>query len=239
MTNDNNDLLRQYLDGELSGEEERSALRHIAEDPEQRALLRMELNLREAGASERQQDTGSFAVPTGFTDEVMSDITSSETHAKTRRYGFIHRIRDFLKPRTITLRPVPTFAAAAIALIVLVATPVYYLLQVEQAEEVPMQLVDDRTHFETDEDEQLWMRFVYVSEEPEEVAVAGDFSDWEEIPLTQENLNGDVVWTGVVPVTRGEHRYMFVKDGEEWVTDPLAESYRDDGFGNKNAILKL
>jgi hypothetical protein len=38
---------------------------------------------------------------------------------------------------------------------------------------------------------------------------------------------------------RGEHRYMFVKNGENWVTDPLAAIQQDDGFGNKNAVIYL
>jgi hypothetical protein len=40
-------------------------------------------------------------------------------------------------------------------------------------------------------------------------------------------------------MNRGEHRYMFVKDGEEWVTDPMAPMQREDGFGNKNAVIYL
>jgi hypothetical protein len=38
---------------------------------------------------------------------------------------------------------------------------------------------------------------------------------------------------------RGEHRYMFIKNGEKWVTDPLAPVQQDDGFGNKNAVIYL
>jgi hypothetical protein len=32
---------------------------------------------------------------------------------------------------------------------------------------------------------------------------------------------------------------MFVVDGKAWVTDPKAETYRDDGFGNKNAVMRV
>jgi hypothetical protein len=52
-------------------------------------------------------------------------------------------------------------------------------------------------------------------------------------------VNGKTVWTGLVPVSRGEHEYQFVVDGEKWVTDPLAPVKEDDGFGAKNAVLKL
>jgi hypothetical protein len=32
---------------------------------------------------------------------------------------------------------------------------------------------------------------------------------------------------------------MFLIDGTEWKTDPLADRYQDDGFGNRNAVLAV
>jgi hypothetical protein len=57
--------------------------------------------------------------------------------------------------------------------------------------------------------------------------------------LSPHTVNGETVWTGLVPVPRGEHEYQFVINGERWVTDPLAPVQQDDGFGAKNAVLKL
>lgn len=82
-------------------------------------------------------------------------------------------------------------------------------------------------------------RFVYTNDTADSVAVAGDFSDWAPIPLSPHTVNGETVWTGLVPVPRGEHEYQFVINGERWVTDPLAPDKQDDGFGAKNAVLKL
>lgn len=83
------------------------------------------------------------------------------------------------------------------------------------------------------------MRFAYVSDEASSVAVAGDFTDWEPVALDAHTVDGKTVWSGLVPVAKGEHRYMFVLDGERWVNDPLAPVQRDDGFGHKNAVLTL
>ncbi len=47
------------------------------------------------------------------------------------------------------------------------------------------------------------------------------------------------IWTGRIPITPGLHEYMFVIDGTDWVTDPRAQRYSDDGFGNRNAILAV
>jgi 1,4-alpha-glucan branching enzyme len=98
----------------------------------------------------------------------------------------------------------------------------------------------ETTTASTDRDaETVWSRFVYTANDADSVAVAGDFSNWEPIPLSPHTVNGETVWTGLVPVSRGEHEYQFVIDGEKWVTDPLAPVKQDDGFGAKNAVLKL
>lgn len=85
----------------------------------------------------------------------------------------------------------------------------------------------------------VFVRFVFEDPGARTVAVAGDFSRWEPIELAPRWRNGDRVWTTVVAVPRGEHRYMFVVDGDRWVTDPLAPAVKDDGFGGRNAILSL
>jgi hypothetical protein len=70
------------------------------------------------------------------------------------------------------------------------------------------------------------------------VSVGGDFDGWSGAnPL--EDPDGDGVWTGRVAVTPGLHSYMFLVDGNDWVTDPEATRYSDDGFGNRNAVLAV
>lgn len=87
--------------------------------------------------------------------------------------------------------------------------------------------------------EVVWMPFMYANDEASSVAVAGDFSEWEPIPMSEKTVDGQTVWTGMVPVPKDEHQYMFVIDGSRWVTDPLAPVQRSDGFGNTNAVLQL
>ena len=70
------------------------------------------------------------------------------------------------------------------------------------------------------------------------VAVAGDFSGWE-TEFALDDADGDGIWTGRIPITPGVHKYMFVIDGTDWVTDPRAQRYSDDGFGNRNAVLAV
>src|SRR5512134_1234588 len=70
------------------------------------------------------------------------------------------------------------------------------------------------------------------------VSIAGDFNDWSTAahPLTR---NGSHTWSVVVALPPGDHKFMFVVDGTEWVVPPLAEDYVDDGFGSRNGVVSV
>ena len=82
------------------------------------------------------------------------------------------------------------------------------------------------------------MQFVLEAPTATSVAVAGDFSGWEP-SFALEDLDGDGVWSGRVPVEPGVYTYMFLIDGTQWQTDPRANRYQDDGFGSRNAVLAV
>jgi 1,4-alpha-glucan branching enzyme len=70
------------------------------------------------------------------------------------------------------------------------------------------------------------------------VALAGDFSNWTPAYAMRRSSPG--VWTIVVPLSPGVHEYSFVVDGKRWVPDPTAVA-KPDGFGGVNsriAVLK-
>lgn len=80
---------------------------------------------------------------------------------------------------------------------------------------------------------------VLVAPAAQTVAVAGDFNRWQPEVGALRDDDGDGVWTTTLQLSPGRYEYMFVIDGERWVTDPLAHTYRPDGFGNQNAVLEL
>jgi hypothetical protein len=81
------------------------------------------------------------------------------------------------------------------------------------------------------------VRFALKSPRARVVAVAGDFNGWRpDANLMQRR--GDGQWTIEVPLGPGNWSYSFVVDGQ-WVEDPAAESWRDDGFGGRNAIVRI
>jgi hypothetical protein len=67
------------------------------------------------------------------------------------------------------------------------------------------------------------------------VCLAGDFNDWKvcEAPLTRI---GEDTWSITVDLPRGRHEYMFVID-DQWIPDPHAVGYSDDGFGSRNSLI--
>ncbi len=80
------------------------------------------------------------------------------------------------------------------------------------------------------------VEFSLVLPNVQSVAVVGDFNDWSHTAHMLVREDGDR-WSGVVPLSAGEHVFMFVVNGEQWVVPPLADDYVDDGFGQKNGVL--
>lgn len=236
---DNRDeLFRKYVEGELSAEDERNVLHTLAEDAELRSLLRFELKLNKL--FRQDPDLSAFEVPDGFSENVMRDIQNRSVHAGTEQEQKDRLLPEWLgwlwQPQQVQWRPA---YAAVLALLVAIALslPVYNgeeqnVTQQQTPMEQSVQTVSETS-------DAVWLRFVYIDGEANSVAVAGDFSNWEPVPLTRQELNGQQVWTGLVSMSRGEHRYMFVKNGDQWITDPLAPMYREDGFGNKNAVIYI
>ncbi|RLE31277.1 hypothetical protein DRJ54_00810 [Candidatus Acetothermia bacterium] len=65
--------------------------------------------------------------------------------------------------------------------------------------------------------------FAVVDPQAQSVAVVGDFSAWEPIPLSDPD--GDGIWTAVLDLPPGRYEYAFVVDGN-WVgQDPQADEY--------------
>jgi 1,4-alpha-glucan branching enzyme len=81
------------------------------------------------------------------------------------------------------------------------------------------------------------VRFSLVDGDAKSVALAGSFNDWSTSshPLQREGTSH--IWTRVVPLLPGEHLFMYVIDGTQWITPPDADDFVDDGFGAKNGVV--
>jgi len=71
------------------------------------------------------------------------------------------------------------------------------------------------------------------------VEVVGSFNNWSRGLLHLRDDDHDGIWHVAAVLPAGQHEYMFVVDGERWVTDPLAGRFVDDGFGagRENSVI--
>lgn len=227
------DELQAYLDGDL----ERGEL-----PPELREKARRWDELAE---EMRAATGGELPAPGDLEREVMRALPERPEAPWWRR-----AVEWLLRPRTVEVSPLAGAAAAA-ALVLAVLVPVVWTLpSAPLSEDGPTaggpeasgagsaSTVSAEGGGARSSDGRVLVQFRLRAPDAESVAVAGDFTDWEPAYYLSD-VDGDGVWTGRVPLRPGLHEYMFVVDGSEWVTDPGAERYVDDGFGHRNAVVTI
>lgn len=81
------------------------------------------------------------------------------------------------------------------------------------------------------------VRFVFIHPSARSVALAASFNQWSTTSHMLARPTGRGLWSIVAPLPPGEHTFMFVVDGRQWVSPPAAEDYVDDGFGARNGVV--
>jgi len=120
------------------------------------------------------------------------------------------------RPLSIRWRPAYGFAAAAVVLFAVV--------------------LGRETAPAPHASQQVLTQFLLSAPDAQQVALAGDFTDWQPAHVLTRSEPG--VWTVVVPLSPGVHDYAFIVDGERWVPDPNAPAVAD-GFGGLNSRLAV
>ena len=191
------------------------------DDHELPAELREEAD-RWRALIEARPDPGS--APPWLEQRVMGDLPA-------HRPGWLRRAIDWItRPRTLEIRPV-TVATVAVA----VMAAILIWPAAPGGPDMPVNGV--QTAHRT-ADGEVFVQFLYVAPEAETVAVAGDFNEWSDQGFQLEDPDGDGIWTGQAPLSPGLHKYRFVVAGT-WMTDPQADRYVEDGFGNRNALIEV
>ncbi|MEA2082464.1 MAG: hypothetical protein U9O97_06975, partial [Elusimicrobiota bacterium] len=67
------------------------------------------------------------------------------------------------------------------------------------------------------------------------VVVAGSFNNWSQ-DANPMNKNASGIWSVVIPMASGSHKYKFVVDGN-WITDPSNSNIVTDPDGNENSVV--
>jgi hypothetical protein len=80
------------------------------------------------------------------------------------------------------------------------------------------------------------VRFVLAAPAASSVALVGDFNGWSRsaTPLAADARGA---WTAAVALAPGRHRYAFVVDDSQWVTDPAVPAVAADSGRPASAIF--
>lgn len=207
------ELVEGHLANELSPQEQ----------TEFAALLRDEEHQRLFEAHQRTATllTGlrRHAPSPTFTEEVLSRLPEPRSTFRARWWTLLW------EPRTLRWN---LASAAVLALVVLAMTPVIWRTFLDGTAVAP-----PPDHVAT------LFRFSVEAPGAQRVAVAGDFNGWRTDEIFLSDTTGQGHFMVTLPLRPGRYAYMFVVDGVTWVTDPHATAYRDDGFGNRNALVTI
>lgn len=236
-------LVRRFVDDDLPDEAVRDALHRIADDAEARDLLQFEVRMtRDLAVSRRTSP------PDGFVDDTMDALPVSSQEEAFSIAAWLRALwRRLQAPVSFRVRPLSAATVALLAgLIAWTAWPERPLSSAPASRSTKTTEASGSSSVQATRPsspasgrETVWVRFLYTNNTADSVAVAGDFNQWTPTPLTPHTVNGRTVWTGLVPVSPGEHEYQFVINGDRWIPDPLAPTKQQDGFGSKNAVLKV
>ena len=82
--------------------------------------------------------------------------------------------------------------------------------------------------------------FYYIPEDkykPKEVAVVGDFNNWDRKKGLMQYLPQENKWYKKMLIKPGTYRYKFLLDTNIWVVDKNAKYFADDGFGGQCSVI--
>lgn len=207
------DRIERVLDGEL----EREALSAAELAALERFEAGLEPLLRELGGAEAPDVSASVMWRIRRLEPVPGWLPGPLTGS----WQWLQGATAWLwSPRPVSLRP--AFVLGAVAL--LLFAPLAARRALEGPGEPPAAA------------QPLLVQFRLGAEGAQQVALAGDFTDWQAQYQLDQIAPG--VWSIVIPLEPGVYDYQFVIDGETWTVDPLAPAVAD-GFGGSNSRIAV
>jgi hypothetical protein len=119
------------------------------------------------------------------------------------------RLLSFLvEPKRIRVRPLTVGLAMAVLVALL-------LLPLNNPVTAPPRQLNSIAQTVSTAVAPVYVQFVFAAQSAQSVAVAGDFNSWQAGGIALRDADGDGVWTGLVPLRPGQHKYMFIVNGKE------------------------
>lgn len=208
----NRDIIHKIFDGEASEDEKKIIARSVEMDADlKKELAALENTVRMLKKSERREP------PMSFNAEVMQRLPRKKAKV-------FARIREFLFGSRVLHWNMAT--ALGVAVIVL-----FGVITVSRVHREPLLNATGPAVGA------VTVRLTFYSPQAHTVSVAGDFNKWK--IDADEMTRNDGMWSIELKLNPGVYSYSFVVDGKLWVADPGAQSYTDDGFGSRNAELRV
>jgi hypothetical protein len=209
-------LLNSYIDGILDKDTSTQIKAHLESCSDCRKEY---LELKDVISSLNILSTQSRPAPETFTQSIMTKITQEKIEIQS---SWIDNLKKRITVPRLSFRLAGTAIATVATVLFFAFTFIFNIPTTSPicSSEVQfsLKLGDKANHI---------------------VAIAGDFNGWNHENNLLEDSNGDGIWTGTLKLEPGRYEYMFVLDGKEWVPDPNALRFVNDGFGNRNSILEI
>ncbi|HET9114106.1 MAG TPA: hypothetical protein VFN66_09595 [Burkholderiales bacterium] len=213
------DMMRRYLDGELTRPERALFLEKLI--PSQRA----ELSAMEK-ALEALANLPVLSPPADMTTHIMTAIMPE-------KLSLFLRIKAWLLRHSVTGLEIGSMAVAA-AVLFLLLSPGKFLSPVPAAPHpyIEAQAVASMAAGNAK------VGFSLYAPGAKSVSLISDFNGWSSERSVQLHPLGNDKWGVTVKLRPGSYQYAFLINGHKVVTDPVARHVNDD-FGHKNAIVTV
>ncbi|HAM50505.1 MAG TPA: hypothetical protein DCP92_07330 [Nitrospiraceae bacterium] len=208
----NREILHKVLDGDFGEDEKKIIARNVEMDAGlKKEFAGLENAVRMLEKSERLEP------PMSFTAEVMKRLPR-------KKAPVFARISEFLFGSRVLHWNMAT--ALGVAVIVL-----FGVITVSRVHREPS------TNAAGPVESEATVRLTFYAPQAHTVSVAGDFNKWKTDADEMKGTGG--MWHIDLKLKPGVYSYSFVVDGKSWVADPGAQAYTDDGFGSRNALLRV
>lgn len=81
------------------------------------------------------------------------------------------------------------------------------------------------------------IRFTVRVPGAKQVFLVGSFNGWAKDTMPMTLIDGSSLWSVDVPLAEGEHTFMYLIDGIQWMTPTQAEDFVTDDFGQLNGVV--
>jgi anti-sigma factor RsiW len=208
--------IHRLLDDDVPAAEKEMIIDRIQDDP----VLRKEFDDLSNTVGLLEQE-GKMKPPLAFTASVMRKLPrpADPFSARLKRFLFGSRVLRW------------NMAAALAIVLLTVVTAILMTKQLTHPDPGSLSAIAPPG------EQTALVRLTFAAPAAQHVTVAGDFNKWRTDSHVMKRQNG--MWTIDLPLKPGMYTYMFIVDGEHWITDPRAESYREDGFGSQNAVMRV